>query len=57
MCHGSKGDVLAGCPEEPCLQDVYVFNKDDRLQFEYLSQHITKLFNELLSLDSATANE
>ena len=22
MCHGSEGDILAGRPEEPCLQDA-----------------------------------
>jgi len=24
MCHGSEGDILAGRPEEPCLQDADV---------------------------------
>ena len=38
MCHGSEGGILAGLPEEPCLQDVNVSLQGKRIDIPQLTQ-------------------
>lgn len=38
MCHGSEGDVLAGLPEEPCLQNLDVPLRGERVDVPQLTQ-------------------